>query len=235
MESRRREASELLEISGLSKRFGRQIVLSGVELRIGHGERVAVMGPSGSGKSTLLTCLAGLEEPDAGTIRFMGENLSELSEEQRAALRRASITSIFQFFHLLPTLRAAENVEFPLLLRGDEPGARRQRVHSLLEEIGLMERAHAWPSELSGGEMQRLAIARALVTEPAIILADEPTGSLDSKNSDRVLELLKRLTSAHQTALLMVTHDKNAANICERIFEMRDGQLYPLVDEALTQ
>jgi putative ABC transport system ATP-binding protein len=140
-------------------------------------------------------------------------------------LRRESLTSIFQFFHLLPTLRAEENVEFPLLLRKDPRPQRQRRVAELLEEVGLSHRAKAMPSELSGGEMQRLAIARALITEPDLILADEPTGSLDSKTSERVLDLLQSLADRHHTALLMVTHDTEAASICTRRLHMRDGCL----------
>ena len=225
MGDERGENGVLLAVEGVSKRYGDQVVLDGVRLRVGTGERVAVMGPSGSGKSTLLNCLAGLEVPDVGEIRFRGKTVTDLGESGMAALRRGEITSIFQFFHLLPTLRAWENVEFPLLLAKRSPGERRERVDALLEEVGLTPRAHAMPSELSGGEMQRLAIARALITEPALILADEPTGSLDSRNSDRILDLLRELTERHGTALLMVTHDREAARICSRVLEMTDGRL----------
>lgn len=225
MLSRSNQVRQLLSVEGLRKTYGFQTVLNGVNLTIGHGDRIAVMGPSGSGKSTLLSCLAGLETPDSGRIRFMEEDFNELTEGQKTRLRGESITSIFQFFHLLPTLRAGENIEFPLLLRGDKRAVRKRRVDCLLEEIGLTDRARAWPSELSGGELQRIAIARALVTNPALILADEPTGSLDSRNGNIVLELLRRLTETHNTALLMVTHDQNAARICDKILEMRDGAL----------
>lgn len=215
----------VLEIEDLGKSYGPQRVLDGLGLVLERAERVAIMGPSGSGKSTLLNCLAGLETPDSGQIRFLGRDLCRLGEAEVTRLRRESLTSIFQFFHLLPTLKAWENVEFPLLLRRDPMRERRRKVEGLLEEVGLTHRADALPSELSGGEMQRLAIARALITEPVLILADEPTGSLDSKNSDRILELLKALTNRHRTALLMVTHDTEAASICSRIHHMRDGRL----------
>jgi ABC-type lipoprotein export system ATPase subunit len=183
------------------------------------------MGPSGSGKSTLLNCMAGLERPDRGRIAFLGRDLGGMGEAEVTALRREALTSIFQFFHLLPTLRAWENVEFPLLLLRQERARRRERVAELLEEVGLSHRAEAWPSELSGGEMQRLAIARALITGPRLILADEPTGSLDSATGARILELLRTLTGRHRTALLMVTHDNEATAICDRILHMRDGRL----------
>jgi len=215
----------LLEITGLSKRFDAQTVLDGVSLRLEASERVAVMGPSGSGKSTLLNCLAGLEVADTGSIRFMGHDLTSLDEECLAGIRREKLTSIFQFFHLLPTLKAHENVEFPLLLLKEPRGKRKQKVRELMEEVGLSHRADALPSSLSGGEMQRLAIARALITRPALLLADEPTGSLDSRTSTRVLDLLKALTRRHQTTLLMVTHDAEAAGICDRTLQMRDGSL----------
>lgn len=215
----------LLRVQQLHKQYGAQSVLNGVSLKLERGQRIALMGPSGSGKSTLLNCLAGLEIPDSGTISFLGNDFARLSEGQKTQLRRRSIASIFQFFHLLPTLRAAENVEFPLLLIGEQAATRARRVESMLAEVGLQHRRMAWPSELSGGELQRLAIARALITEPAMILADEPTGSLDSRNGRSVLDLLKRLTEHHKTALLMVTHDHQAARICDRILEIRDGIL----------
>jgi ABC-type lipoprotein export system ATPase subunit len=215
----------LLHIERLTKSYGAQRVLDGVELRLAPAERVAIMGPSGSGKSTLLNCLAGLEVADAGRIRFRGRDFTTMSEAEQTELRRRALTSVFQFFHLLPTLRAWENVEFPLLLQRVGRKARRERVDALLQEVGLVHRAQAWPAELSGGEMQRLAIARALITEPQLILADEPTGSLDSVNGARVLELLRALTERHRTALLMVTHDAEATAICDRVLHMRDGRL----------
>lgn len=215
----------LLEVQGAEKSYGRQRVLDGASLVLHRGQRVAIMGPSGSGKSTLLNCIAGLEELDAGEIRFKGTVLGKDSKAAVTLLRRGEITSIFQFFHLLPTLRAWENVEFPLLLQGVAKDERRNRVQALLEEVGLTHRSDAWPSELSGGEMQRLAIARALITEPALILADEPTGSLDSKNSERILGMLMELTGRHHTSLLMVTHDAEAAEICQTILQMSDGRL----------
>ncbi|MEX0332717.1 MAG: ABC transporter ATP-binding protein [Puniceicoccaceae bacterium] len=216
----------LLEVADLGKTYGKQRVLDGVDFTLHAGERVAITGPSGSGKSTLLNCLAGLEEPDTGTIRFMGQDLGSLTEEAVTELRRGTLTSVFQFFHLLPTLDARENVEFPLLLKKTPKAERRAMVDNILMEVDLTHRADALPSDLSGGEMQRLAIARALITEPAMILADEPTGSLDSRNSERILELLSSLTQRHGTALLMVTHDPVASATCDRILQMMDGHLH---------
>lgn len=215
----------VLQVEALYKAYGPQRVLDGVDFRLRPGERVAIMGPSGSGKSTLLNCLAGLEKPDTGQIAFLGQRFSDLGESEVTRLRRDKVTSIFQFFHLLPTLSAFENVEFPLLLRKIPRRQRQALVANLLEEVGLPHKATAMPSELSGGEMQRLAIARALITDPVLILADEPTGSLDSHNSARILELLSELTLRHQTALLMVTHDPEATVICSRVLHMQDGRL----------
>jgi len=225
----------VLRVENLCKSFGKQQVLNNVGFSLKRTERVAITGPSGSGKSTLLNCLAGLETPDAGKINFLGKNILEMPEAEVTQLRRGHLTSIFQFFHLLPTLRAWENVEFPLLLRKTSSAKRKTLVGALLEEVGLTHRSEAWPSELSGGEMQRLAIARALITEPAMILADEPTGSLDSQNSDRILKLLSTLAERHGTALLMVTHDPVASAICDRILHMLDGKLeesHPVTEGA---
>lgn len=215
----------VLEAEGLGKSYGTSRILQGMNLRLEEGERVAVMGPSGSGKSTLLTCLAGLEEPDEGEVRFLGRSLRRMGADAVSELRRGRITSIFQFFHLLPTLTAEENVAFPLMLAGTGVKEKEARTAALLEEVGLAERRGADPSDLSGGELQRLAIARALITEPALLLADEPTGSLDASNSERILGLLRELTERHGTALLMVTHDPEAAGSCDRILHIRDGRL----------
>lgn len=219
------KAEPVLKVEGLTKAYGDQQVLGGVDFQIQRSERIAIVGPSGSGKSTLLNCLAGLETPDSGRIQFLGRNLLDMPEAEVTELRRGNLTSVFQFFHLLPTLQARENVEFPLLLEKANRSDRKEKVGALLEEVGLTHRAKAWPSELSGGEMQRLAIARALITEPAMILADEPTGSLDHKNSERILQLLSTLAERHGTALLIVTHDPIASADCDRILHMLDGKL----------
>ena len=219
------EAATVLVAENLGKSYGPNRILGGVNLRLKRGERVAVMGPSGSGKSTLLTCLAGLEEPDEGDVTFLGRSLRRMGADAISELRRGRITSIFQFFHLLPTLTAEENVAFPLMLTGVARREKESRTVAMLGEVGLTERRAADPAELSGGELQRLAIARALITEPALLLADEPTGSLDASNSERILALLRQLTERHGTALLMVTHDPEAAASCDRILHIRDGRL----------
>jgi ABC-type lipoprotein export system ATPase subunit len=215
----------VLHVEGLSKSYGNQEVLRNVGFSMNRAERVAIVGPSGSGKSTLLNCLAGLETPDAGFIKFQGRNLLNMDDSEVTEMRRGNLTSVFQFFHLLPTLQARENVEFPLLLEKRNRAYRDSKVATVLEEVGLTHKANAWPSQLSGGEMQRLAIARALISDPAMILADEPTGSLDQKNSERILELLSTLAERHGTALLIVTHDPVASADCDRILHMLDGEL----------
>lgn len=228
-ESKLSVASDLravLSVKGLEKRFesGRPI-LRGVSLELTAGERVALMGPSGSGKTTLLHCVAGLEKADAGDLLLAGENLSKLSDEEAAGLRRRSVGIIFQFFHLLPTLSARENIEMPLLLLGKSGNERKDRAKELLERVGLTHRGHALPSQLSGGEMQRVAIARALAGSPPLLLADEPTGNLDSKTGDAILELIAEVAEESRAALLMVTHSNESARICSRQLHLLDGQL----------
>lgn len=217
----------LLLARDLSKSFGDHAVLRSVDLKLHQGERVALIGPSGSGKSTLLNCLGGLERSDSGTLSFDGEDLTQLDGQALAALRRERLSSIFQFFHLLPTLSAIENVDFPLRLLGLPRAERQERVAGLVREVGLEHRQDALPEQLSGGEQQRVAIARALVIRPKLILADEPTGNLDSVIGDGILELLESLTEQHQTALLLVTHSERATRICHRTLTMNDGQLQP--------
>ena len=183
------------------------------------------MGPSGSGKSTLLNCICGIEQVDSGEVRMAGRALGSLNAGELDGLRRESIGYVFQSFHLLPTLSAFENVEFPAQLVGMEKEERIDRVERLLESVGLAERATHLPDALSGGERQRVALARALVHLPALVLADEPTGSLDTENGDQVLKLLKALSIEHGVALLLVTHDHASTRICDRVISMRDGSL----------
>jgi len=216
---------KVLQVDRVTKSYGTTPVLRGVSLALGVGERVALMGPSGSGKSTLLHCIAGIDRPDEGAIVIGGESLAGLDESGLCRLRRESVSSVFQFFHLLPTLSARENVEFPLQLNGVPPTERKARVDALIEEVGLSHRADAMPHELSGGEMQRVAIARALVMKPRLILADEPTGNLDSATGEDVLDLLETLGDRHGTAMLVVTHSPQVTRICRRTLEMRDGLL----------
>ena len=215
----------VLECRSVTRQYDLSPVLRDVSLRLFSGERLALTGPSGSGKTTLLNCLGGIDRPDSGSVLIGGEDLTRMDGEALAMLRRRRIGNVFQFFHLLPTLSVRENVEFPLLLLGVAPGQRRERAESLLERVKMGHRAEALPSRLSGGEMQRCAIARALVHSPRVILADEPTGNLDSVNSANILELLRELSGELETALVLVTHSEEAARICQREVRMRDGVL----------
>ncbi|KAF0094389.1 MAG: putative ABC transport system ATP-binding protein [Puniceicoccaceae bacterium 5H] len=219
------DAPIVLETRDLCHRYEDRVVLDHVRLSVPQGERVAIMGPSGAGKSTLLNCLGGIEEPDSGHVLVGGQSLRELDEEARAGLRRQEIGSIFQLFFLLPTLSAFENVELPLLMLHLPKKERRERVQALLDEVGVAHRAGALPRQLSGGEMQRVAIARALAPHPKVLLADEPTGNLDSHSGERVLDLLARVSETHRTAMVMVTHAAEATRICHRTVWLRDGVL----------
>lgn len=214
-----------LQVSKVTKSYDSDPVLRGVSLALEPGERAALMGPSGSGKSTLLNCVGGIDRVDEGEITVDGKSLSSLDEEGLCQLRRSTVSTVFQFFHLLPTLNAFENVEFPLQLAGMGAAERREVVDGLIEEVGLSHRAHAMPHELSGGEMQRVAIARALSIRPRLILADEPTGNLDSATGDAILDLLEGVSESHGIAMLLVTHSRSVTRICRRILEMRDGKI----------
>jgi putative ABC transport system ATP-binding protein len=218
----------LLRFEGVSKRYsaGTREVLAvdGVDLAIAEGELVALVGKSGSGKSTLLHLAGGLDVADTGTVWLGDRDLGAMGIAERSKLRRREIGFIFQFFHLIPTLTVLENVELPLLLDGAKRGP---RGTELLERVGLADRAHHLPGELSGGEMQRAAVARALVARPRLLLADEPTGNLDSTTGEEVLRLLREEVRQEGTALLMVTHDDDAAAQADRIHRMVDGRLAP--------
>ena len=214
-----------LEVLQLSKHYADAVVLRDVSFTMSVGERVALLGPSGSGKTTLLNCIGGVDKADSGRVLIDGEELTALDSDGLARLRRQRIGTVFQFFHLLPTLTAAENVELPLQLLGVPLAEREQRVRELLQRVGVQHRAHALPSELSGGEMQRVAIARAVVHRPALILADEPTGNLDSHTGEVVLDLLAEVVRESRAAMLMVTHSEEAARRCDRVLRMKDGAL----------
>ncbi|BET68803.1 ATP-binding cassette domain-containing protein [Opitutales bacterium ASA1] len=217
--------SAVLRAVDVTKAYEARPVLAGVSLALARGERLALTGPSGSGKTTLLNCLGGVDRHDSGSIELLGERLESLDGPGLARLRRHRVGTIFQFFHLLPTLTATENVELPLQLVGVPAAQRAARVRALLERVGVAHRADALPSQLSGGEMQRVAIARALVHEPAVLLADEPTGNLDSANGGRILELLRELTDERRVSLVLVTHSEEAAAICHRTIHLRDGRI----------
>jgi len=217
--------AHVIEAHALRRHYTDQPVLVDVSLSVGEGERVALMGPSGSGKTTLLNCLGGVDRPDSGEIILLGRKLNDLSGNDLAHLRRTKIGTIFQFFHLLPTLTVFENIELPLQLTGLSRSERVARITPLLERVGLAARGDAFPDEMSGGEQQRVAVARALAHRPALILADEPTGNLDSVNGAAVLQLLRELTDETRTALLLVTHSAEAAAICHRTIHLRDGRI----------
>lgn len=218
-------SSPVLEVQSVAKQYSGRPILNGVSFQLAAGERAALLGPSGSGKTTLLNCIGGVDRGDDGDVVIAGFNLRSLDANGLARLRRERIGMVFQFFHLLPTLTAAENVELPLQLLGIATAEREARVRSLLERVGVQHRANALPAELSGGEMQRIAIARAIVHRPALLLADEPTGNLDSHTGAQVLELLAEVVRETQAALLMVTHSEEAARCCDRVLRMLDGRL----------
>ena len=198
--------------------------LKGVNLSFDAGDFVTIMGPSGGGKTTLLNLLAGLDLPDRGQIYLQERKVSDLSDHDLTLLRRKEIGFVFQFFNLMPTLTIQENVELPLLLAHSSK-TQGSRVQTLLEYVGLWDRAQSFPAELSGGEMQRIAIARALVHEPVILLADEPTGNLDSENGQKIIELMKRAATDFNTTVILVTHNPQIAEFGNRHFEIRDGKL----------
>jgi putative ABC transport system ATP-binding protein len=199
--------------------------LSGVSLIVGRGEMLGIMGPSGCGKTTLLNCLAGLDTIDAGTITIEGRDLAALSDAQRTDYRARVMGFIFQNFNLLPVLSAVENVELPLLVRQVRPGVARKRARELLAAVGLAHRERNRPAELSGGQRQRIAIARALVNDPAIVWADEPTGNLDSESANEIMDLLAELNRTRGQTLVLVTHAPDIGRRADRIVHMRDGRI----------
>jgi putative ABC transport system ATP-binding protein len=217
----------MMRLQGVSKTYrqGMRTVnaLRGVSLTIEAGEFVSIMGPSGSGKSTLMHMLGALDTPTAGEVWFQGRGLHTLGDAELALLRRTRIGFVFQFFNLLPTLTAVENVALPLLLAGQRRGLALGPARAGLDRVGLRERADHFPDQLSGGEMQRVAIARALVIEPEAVLCDEPTGNLDSANSAEILKLLRSLPEAGRRSVVMVTHDAQAAAYGDRIVHIKDG------------
>jgi putative ABC transport system ATP-binding protein len=218
----------MIELRNVIKRYeGKRTVhaLRGVSFRIERGEMVAAMGPSGCGKSTMLNIIGGLDRPSEGSVFIDGVNLSGLDDEALTRIRREKIGFIFQFFNLLPSLTALENVALPLHLAGEGRRKAAARAEELLGIVGLLDRQEHLPDELSGGEQQRVAMARALALSPPLILADEPTGNLDSQNGHEVLSLFKKLQVQFNTTVLMVTHDLTAAGFCGRIMRMQDGSL----------
>ncbi len=199
--------------------------LAGVTLAVPKGQFLSVMGPSGSGKSTLLNLLGALDVPSSGSLRIDGRELSRMKDDELSAFRRERLGFVFQFFNLMPTLTALENVMLPALLAGGVRSKLLPKAEELLETVGLRKRAHHRPDELSGGEMQRVAVARALLSEPALLLADEPTGNLDSRTGTEVLRLIREATRERGLTVVMVTHDPKAAAVGDRIVRLADGAL----------
>jgi putative ABC transport system ATP-binding protein len=219
----------IVEIRNLSKSYrrGGQIVpvLSDITLDIASGEFLALMGPSGSGKSTLLNLIAGIDKPDGGMLRVAGVDIADMSEAQLADWRAEHVGFIFQFYNLMPVLTAFENVELPLLLTRLASGERKAHVETALEMVGLADRMEHYPSELSGGQQQRVAIARAIITDPTILVADEPTGDLDRASAEDILNLMDRLNVDLGKTIIMVTHDPNAARRARSLRHLEKGEL----------
>lgn len=217
----------LIEVKNLSKVYGsgeaQVTALKNINLNIEQGEFVAIVGPSGSGKSTLLHLLGGVDKPSSGEVIIKGESIYKLKEKELAILRRRKLGFVFQFFNLIPVLTAEENIEMPVLL--DNGKIDKNYMNELLKLLGLEERRNHHPSELSGGQQQRVSIGRALANKPSIILADEPTGNLDSKNSKEVLELLKYCAKKYNQTLILITHDINIAKSADRVITIEDGQI----------
>jgi putative ABC transport system ATP-binding protein len=219
----------LIRLNGIGKTYGRGdaavTALAGVDLTIARREFVAIMGPSGSGKSTAMNILGCLDTPTTGTYAFNGVEVGDLDHDQRALLRRHFIGFVFQGYNLLPRTSALENVELPLIYRGVASGERRRQAMAALTKVGLGDRAHHDPNELSGGQQQRVAIARAIVTRPQLILADEPTGNLDSAMSREIMNLLSALNTAEGITIVMVTHEPDIARFARRMVRFRDGSI----------
>jgi len=220
----------MIELAGIHRYFqvGEQTVhaLNGINLTIDKGEYLSVMGPSGSGKSTLLNVIALLDKPSSGRYLLNGRDVTQLSDDELAKVRRENIGFVFQFFHLIPRLTAAENVEMPMILAGVAPRERKQRVAEALADVNLQDRARHRPDQLSGGQLQRIAIARAMIMQPEILLADEPTGNLDSKSGSEIIELLENLNQQGVT-LIIITHDQHIGDRARRKIRIVDGQIRP--------
>jgi len=214
-----------VRLQGVSKAYGPHVVLSKCDLAIESGEFVVVIGCSGSGKSTLLNLIGGLDQPASGSIEIMGEELTGLGEEELSKLRHRRLGFVFQFFNLIPTLTVAENIQLPMALNDIPKQESRERAHVLLTELGLAGCDDRFPEELSGGEQQRVAIARAIAHEPAIVLADEPTGNLDIETAKEVLELLNDVCRRREATLIMATHSREVIGLADRVLTIRGSHL----------
>lgn len=214
----------MIKLENLQKSYGTNRVLRGISLTIAEGEFVSVTGSSGSGKSTLLNLIGGMDRPDSGRIIVDGTEISSYNDEQLTGYRRSQVGFVFQFFNLLPNITVSENILLPLLLNGREEDG---RVYAVIEHVGLRGREHAYPYQLSGGEQQRVAIARALIHNPRIILADEPTGSLDSETGRVIMHLISQVKEETGTTVILVTHESYIAEYAQRSFRIRDGMVLP--------
>ena len=227
-----RSSTALLEGTALKKSYrqgSRAVeVLQGVDLSVQEGEMAVIVGPSGSGKSTLLSILGGLDRPSQGAVQFQGKNLYGLSDRERAEIRNKKFGFVFQFYHLVPELTALENVSLPAWIGGGGVSSKpvSKRAHQLLEQVGLSERLTHHPAELSGGEQQRVAVARALMNSPQLILCDEPTGNLDSNTGAGILKLLVQLHREQGTTFVIVTHESSITKVASRVLSLKDGQLW---------
>jgi len=225
-------AKAVVEIKGLKKEFQRDsfsvVALENIDLVVTEGEFLCLMGPSGSGKTTLLNIIAGIDRPTAGELRVLEENVATMGEDRLAAWRNVHVGFVFQTFNLIPVLTAFENVELPLLLTKLSTRERKEHVMTALKLVGLEDRVHHYPRQLSGGQEQRVAIARAIVTDPTLLMADEPTGDLDAHSADEVLDILSRLNRDFKKTIILVTHDPRAAHHATLIRHLEKGELLPL-------
>lgn len=215
----------MLQLHNISRSFGHLKILKDVSLTVGDGEVVSIMGPSGAGKTTLLQIMGTLDTPDTGTVVYDGENVTAMSDSEVSRFRNRALGFVFQNHQLLPEFTLVENVMMPALIAGETPAEAQNKARRLLDEVGLLARENHKPAELSGGECQRGAVARALINNPKLILADEPTGNLDTANSDELSRLFFDLRKSHGTTFVIVTHDKEMASRCDRIIYLSDGKI----------